>query len=279
MVFYKGVIVLSKKEIQAGLEKLSPNVPWCHYYDFGHGIESVTKNKEPYYTKARGLKKIGVQVLESIPHITKKGNIKRQTVLDLACAEGVHSNEFAKAGAKKVVGLEGRQMYVDRSNFAKDALGLDNVEYRLGDVRHITPEETGIFDIVLFFGILHHLDASDWLPMLKKLRAVTKDTMVLYTHTSEEGCLKKFGYKLSEELTTDDGYKGRFYREHPDDADAETRKKRNRNSLDNTFSFWPREDDLIKGLLDAGFTHVSRQMWPNPFGRPSGEFRVLYVCH
>ncbi|MEM6554340.1 MAG: class I SAM-dependent methyltransferase [Pseudomonadota bacterium] len=271
--------MLDENTIRSRLQELQPNVAWCHYYDFGHGVESVSKDNEPYYTKAFGLKKIGQQVLASIPHITKKGDIKEQTVLDLACAEGVHSNEFAKAGAKRVVGLEGRQLYVDRSNFAKDALGLTNVEFVKGDVRHISPDETGTFDIVLFFGILHHLDASDWLPMLKSLRAVTNDTMVLYTHTSEEGCLNKFAYKLSDELVTDDGYHGRFYREHPDDADEATRIRRNRNSLDNTFSFWPREDDLIRGLRDAGFDHISRQMWPNPFGRPSGEFRVLYVCH
>ncbi len=267
-----------KEELLKGLSELNPRIPWCHYFDFGDGVESVSKDQEPYYTKAFGLGKIGRLIIESVPYITKKKSLKTQSVLDLACAEGVHSIAFGKAGAQKVVGLEGRQLYIDRANFARDAYGLNNVSFIKGDVREISAKSTGTYDLVLFFGILHHLAAEDWFPMLKKLREVTKDTMVLYTHTSESGCEKKFGDRLSEERKTQEGYIGRFYREHPDNATKEQKERRVRNSLDNTFSFWPRENSLIAGLRDAGFTHISRQMLPNPFGNPGGEFRVLYVC-
>jgi cyclopropane fatty-acyl-phospholipid synthase-like methyltransferase len=197
-------------------------------------------------------------------------------VLDLACAEGAHAIELAQAGAREVVGIEGRQLYVDRARFVARSFGLENVRFEQGDVRAVSPDTIGRFDLVLFLGILHHLSSDDFLPMLERLCAVTTDTVVIYTHTSEGGADSKF--RLSEEREIAPGLRGKLYREHPDDATAEERERRIRNSIDNTFSFWAREASLLGGLKRAGFRHVSKLMHPNPFGNPVGEFRVVYVC-
>ena len=186
------------------------------------------------------------------------------------------AGKHLQAGAKKVVGIEGRQLYVDRSKFIAECAGLSNVEFEQGDVRHISKEKTGSFDLVLFFGILHHLSSEDYFPMLKSLADVTDDTLMLYTHTSEPGWEVKF--KLSEEITNDDGLKGRLYREHPDGATAEQKKQRIRNSIDNTFSFWAREASLFEALKRAGFKYISKQLAPMPYSKPTEEFRVFYIC-
>ena len=264
--------------VRSRLSALQPEITWCHRFDFGGGVSTLTADQEPYYTKAKGLKIIGKDILESIPYITKKQNVQDLTVLDLACAEGCHSIEFGAAGARMVVGVEGRQLYVDRARLAAEAYGLDNVSIVRGDVREVSSSTTGSYDLVLFLGILHHLSSEVFLEILQRLRSVTADTLVLYTHTSEPGCEAKFGKRLSEEFEIAGGYRGRNYLEHPENATAEQRARRVRNSLDNTYSFWARENSLIKALRDSGFGNISRLMHPNPFGNPAGEFRILYVA-
>lgn len=260
------------------LSKLEPEIAWCHRFDFAEGVTTIRQDQEPYYTKARGLKIIGREIVESIPYITKKKYVEGLTVLDLACGEGCHAIEFGAAGAKRVLGIEGRQLYVDRAKLIAEGYGLDNVKFEVGDVRSISSSAIGKFDLVLFFGILHHLSSDVFVDILRRLRDVTADAMVLYTHTSEAGCETKFGKRLSPEFEIEGGYKGRNYMEHPENATAEQRARRVRNSLDNTYAFWARENSLIKALRDVGFVNISRLMHPNPFGNPAGEFRVLYVC-
>ena len=269
--------VLPTAEIKDRLGRLKPEVPWNHIFDFGSNVSTLHPDQPRNFNKATGLRKIGRQILESVPFITRKP-LEALSVLDLACAEGQHAIEFAAAGAERVLGVEGRDLYVDRARFVAEAYGLGNIEFKQGDVRAIAPADPGVFDLVLFFGILHHLDGVVFLNILKRLRSVTADTLVLYTHTSEAGCDNKFGDRLSEEREIEGGYRGRFYMEHPEHATSEQRKARVRNSLDNSYSFWARENSLIHALRDAGFTNLSKLMYPNPFGNPAGEFRVLYVC-
>jgi hypothetical protein len=269
---------LSLDEISSRLRSLSPEITWCHRFDFDDSLSTITSIQEPYYTKAKGLKIIGQCIMESLPFITKKRNIEELNVLDLACAEGGHSIAFAAAGAKHVLGVEGRRLYVDRATFIAEAYGLNNVEFRMGDVRHALPNTFGRHDLVLFLGILHHLHSSVFLDMLKRLRSITDDTLVLYTHTSETGCERKFGARLTDEFEIEGGYLGRNYQEHPEGSTQLERERRVRNSLDNTTSFWARENSLIKALKDVGFCNVNRIMHPNPFGNPAGDFRVLYTC-
>lgn len=270
--------VLAKEEIREGLANLSPEVAWCHYFQLGDAGDTVAPDEERYYAKAKSLKIIGTQILDAVPYITRRGRCEGLSVLDLASAEGQHSIELAMAGADRVLGIEGRKLYVDRANFIARCFGAANASFRQGDVRKVSAADIGTFELVLFFGILHHLGAEDFMPMLRKLREVTSDCAVIFTHTAEDGADVKFGGRLSEFVTNDDGFVGRLYREHPDGMSAAERERRVRSSLDNTFSFWPREAELLRGIAEAGFTHVSRQLTPNPFNDPTGEFRVLYIC-
>jgi Methyltransferase domain len=270
--------VISSAEIREGLAGLSPEQAWAHYYDLGEAGETITSSNERYFGKAKGLKIIGTQVVDSIPFVTRRGKVEGLSVLDLTSAEGQHSIELAMAGAGKVVGVEGRKLYVDRSRFIAKCFGATNASFEQGDVRKISPTELGKFELVLFFGILHHLGADDFLPMLKLLREVTSDTLMLYTHTAENGADLRFGKRLSAPMTNKDGYTGRLYREHPDGLSPEELERRVRSSLDNTFSFWAKEAELLRALKAAGFPYIARQLHPNPFGDAAGDFRVMYVC-
>ncbi len=87
---------------------------------------------------------------------------KGKTVLDLGCAEGLISLEFAKAGAKSVVGIELLSAHlavartVCRKYVAQGVIRF--VCGHLGDIIVATCREDFSADIVLALGIIHKLD-------------------------------------------------------------------------------------------------------------------------
>lgn len=270
--------ILPVAEIKAGLAELSPQNEWCHYFDLGKAGQTVGPEAGLYFDKAIALKLIAEQVVQAVPFITARGTVEGLSVLDLASAEGQHSIELAMAGACTVVGVDGRQIHVDRASFMARTFGAANARFQKGDVRKISPEKIGRYELVLFFGILHHLAPDDFFPMLKLLRALSSDTVLIYTHTLASAANARFGDSLGPQMRTRDGYQGRPFREHAEQMTMEEREKRLRSSLDNTFSFWTQETELLRALRNAGFRYVARQLAPNPFPDPVNEFRVLYVC-
>jgi SAM-dependent methyltransferase len=94
-------------------------------------------------------------------------------VLDLRCGEGGFALEMAKLGAE-VVAVEGRAELAEKAEFARDALRLRNVSIDRGDIRRLSVEEHGFFDVVLALGVLDHLDAPAVFDVAKRLGSVCK---------------------------------------------------------------------------------------------------------
>lgn len=271
-----GDVIMSPEEIRQGLAQLEPSIPWAHHFDLGHGIETVSPKEEKFYNKAVGLGKLGGLLKDVLPLHCKRGELEGLSVLDLASAEGVHSIRLAQAGAQ-VVGVEGRQIYVDRAAFAAKALGVENVSFCQGDVRTVNPSEVGTFECVIFSGILHHLGQPSFEGMLQTLASLSTDTVFLYTHVSTPDSIKSF--RLEGPVKTESGYEGYLYREHKDDASDQEKYKKVRASLDNTYSFWATETSLVNGLVNAGFRCVSKLLKPHLFGTPEkAGCRLLLVA-
>src|SRR3954464_5455318 len=70
-------------------------------------------------------------------------------VLDLGCNDGGFSNELARRGAREVIGIEGREGNLVRGLADREAEGLTQVDFRIADVRSVSREAYGEFDIVL----------------------------------------------------------------------------------------------------------------------------------
>ncbi len=267
---------MSPEEIRQGLALLEPSIPWAHHFDLGHGIETVSPQEEKFYNKAVGLGKLGELLKEVLPLHCRRGSLEGLRVLDLASAEGVHSIRLAQAGAQ-VVGVEGRQIYVDRATFAAKVLGVENISFRQGDVRTVNPSEIGTFECVIFSGILHHLGQPSFEGMLQTLASLSTDTVFLYTHVATPASVESF--RLEGPVKTDSGYEGYLYREHKNNASEQEKYKKVRASLDNTFSFWATEESLVKGLVTANFRCVSKLLKPHLFGTPEkAAFRLLLVA-
>jgi SAM-dependent methyltransferase len=266
---------MTAEEIRSGLALLEPGIPWAHHFDLGHNIETIDASNEKYFKKAVGLRKLADLILKLIPYHTRKGSVEGLRVLDLACGEGCHSISMSEHGAE-VLGIDGRQLYVKRATFAASAMGRANVRFSQGDVRAITQSDVGQFDLVLFLGILHHLAPEDFEGIIDNLHTLCRDTLILYTHVSNEASIKRF--RLTGPHSTPGGLEGYLFREHEDGASDKQKEDKVRASLDNTFSFWATELSLVTQLQKSGFSTASRLLLPHIFGYENAQMRHIIIA-
>jgi len=160
-------------------------------------------------------------------------------ILDLACDEGNFAIQLAQLGAAEVVGVEARD-HVKRAVERGKTLGLDNARFEQGDVRAITAETHGTFDVVLCLGILYHLDTPHVFAFAENLAGVTGRFAIIETNVSLS--------KRRKEMHEGREYWGKSY---PEDLAMPGA------SIDNPQSFWPTKASLLNLLQRVGFTTVS----------------------
>jgi len=165
-------------------------------------------------------------------------------VVDLACLEGHYALEFASHGAQ-VLGVEGRQVSVDKCIYARDTLGLqDRAEFVVDDVRNFTVEKYGTFDIVICSGIFYHLLAADCVAFVREMVRACTGVVLIDTFVSLHG---------REQVTVDGKvWRGHFYHEHDVGEGEGSVAAKLWASLDNVTSFWFTEPSLFNMLSEAG---------------------------
>lgn len=189
-------------------------------------------------------------------------------ILDLACLEGMYAIECGRHGAE-AVGIEVREQHLAKASFARDALGLENVQFVQDDVRNLSKEAHGEFDTVLCLGIFYHLDAQDLVPFLCRMNDVCTGFALIDTHIALN----------PEESFEYDGvtYYGKYYTEHDHGMTPEERRRRGWASLDNERSFWFTRDSLVLALRNAGFSSVTESLFPYiPLQQPD---RFMFIAH
>lgn len=87
------------------------------------------------------------------------GDVQGKTVLDYGCGRGVFSMEMLGNGAVKVCGIDISKVYIeDCQRKAQEAgYGPERHDFRVMDAHQLEFAEN-TFDLVVGFGILHHLD-------------------------------------------------------------------------------------------------------------------------
>jgi SAM-dependent methyltransferase len=178
-------------------------------------------------------------------------------VLDLACLEGLFAIEYARQGAE-TVGIEGRRANIEKAKYARDVLGVSSCELFQDDVRNLSREKYGTFDIVLCAGILYHLDTPDMLIFIKRISDVCERLAIIDTHVALE-TLRRNPFDLGKlHNLTFEGceYEGRYFTEHCSIASPQEKESRLWASLDNHTSFWLTRRSLFNAIERCGFGAV-----------------------
>ena len=177
-------------------------------------------------------------------------------ILDLGSLEGQFAMEFALKGAQ-VVAIEGREENNAKARAAAASKGLKNIQFVTDDVRDLSRERFGQFDVVLCSGILYHLPGDDGCRLIERIADLCTKLTVIDTHIGLAD-LKSLQWK-------DKKYHGIIYREHSSSDSAEMRLSRAWASLDNETSFWMTKPSLLNLLRDVGFTTVCEVFRPASF--------------
>lgn len=207
------------------------------------------------------------RVLQIVADITQQP-FQNLTLVDLACHEGIYAIEFARHGAR-VLGIEGRPAHIAKANFVKDALSLTNLDIVQDDVRNLSVEKYGLFDVVLCLGILYHLEVPDVFRFVENISEVCQRVAIFDTRIAA-GPTTNFTYKGTK-------YWGnRISEGHAPTDTAEQKIKRYWASLDNTTSFHLSRTSLYSLLARAGFTSVYECYIPAEPAKPID--RVTFVA-
>lgn len=143
---------------------------WFHQLDLGEGV--ITPGST------------SLEVLRTSAEAFFNMPLSGKSVLDIGCYDGFYSFEALRRGAAQVLAADHFMWHADprcreafelaRSRIAPDLPDIDI------DVLDISQERVGIFDIVLFAGVLYHL-RNPFLA-IERLAPVVRETMILETH-------------------------------------------------------------------------------------------------
>ena len=166
---------MSRAAMESELKRLAP---FHHAIDLPHGLST---HLPEFSRQDREKTRLASLIDHAWPAILEAcgGSLKGKRVLDIACNCGGFAVIAAQAGAEQVVGIDVEDHYLEQANFIRDALALDNLEYRKLHIEDLSPETVGTFDLVLCFGILYHLENP--VLSLKRIASVAKDVLVVDT--------------------------------------------------------------------------------------------------
>lgn len=206
------------------------------------------------------------QVVQAVCDVAQRP-LTNLRVLDLGCAHGHYTFEMAKRGAQ-VVGIEGRETWLEQARRTAEEAAFANVTFMQDDVRNLSPEKYGRFDIVLCLGILYHLNAPDVFEFINSIYQVCDDFAIIETHFAPK--------PVQMQTWQGRSYWGLAVREHAAGASQADKLASAGASLDNEYSFWLTKASLFNILRHVGFTSVYECRVPlaNLYVGPEQTFKM-----
>jgi 2-polyprenyl-3-methyl-5-hydroxy-6-metoxy-1,4-benzoquinol methylase len=155
--------VLEPNEIRRRVAELAP---WFQNIDLGDGISTKdlhgTRDIHPAHDNPGPLWR---EIARALP-----ADLRGQRVLDIGCNAGYMSFAAKRLGADEVLGIDSNlgatTSFIEQAAFCRSVLDLD-VEFRAQSFFDFVPD--GPFDLVLFCGVLYHLE--DYATALDKVRS------------------------------------------------------------------------------------------------------------
>src|SRR5215469_12365132 len=145
-------------------------IRWWHRIDLGNGV--ITPGQDRSQAKLKTL------------HLP---DLRGKTFLDIGAWDGFFSFEAERRGASRVLATDSfiwnrRAPWGSKDGFdlAKRVL-QSKVEEMNIDPMELSPERVGMWDVVLYSGILYHM--RDPLEALRRVSSVTKQVLIIETLT------------------------------------------------------------------------------------------------
>ena len=168
---------MTSDEIATRIAELSP---WFYPFDLGNGLR--TQSAIP--PEVTGIFETRLEMVNQLVESRFGPRLRETSCLDVGCHEGFYTMAMARQGMRRVVGMDVREINLRKARFVAEALGLANISFLPGNCEQLRAEETGQYDLVLFLGILYHLEN----PMLclRNVRSVTQELCIVETQVIDE---------------------------------------------------------------------------------------------
>jgi len=125
-------------------QRISELGEWFHNLDL-HGVPTAPHHFLGDFPNIKWK-----EIASSIPE-----DLGGATVLDIGCNGGFYSIQMKQRGARRVLGIDVDDRYLNQARFAAETLELD-IEFQKRSV-YAVDEIAGQFDYVLFMGVFYHL--------------------------------------------------------------------------------------------------------------------------
>jgi len=112
------------------------------------------------------------------------GDVRGKSVCDLGCGSGRFVINYAKRGARRVVGLDSAPTMIDKANALVSEAGVKSAcELRVENILECRTDE--VFDVTLAVGVFDYV--RDGVPFLQRIRKITGQRFLatfprLWTH-------------------------------------------------------------------------------------------------
>lgn len=138
-------------------------------------------------------------------------------------------------------------------------LKTDRIDFKRLDSRLLDEDNAGIFDFVLCYGLIYHLD--DPTALMKSLERITHDRSVVNIEghiaiNKEQACLPEPNPPIVSKVLDGTTYYGKIYKEFDPDMSPEQKDEACEAAYDNLWAFWLTYDSIIKMFIRYGFTHI-----------------------
>jgi tRNA (mo5U34)-methyltransferase len=159
---------------RAALERAIAQIGWFHRIDLGDGMVTPGVDDSP----------------GRLARLALPDDLTGKSVLDVGAWDGFYSFECERRGADQVVAVDSFSWngpgWGTKAGFelAREVLG-SNVQDREMEVVDLAPETVGVFDVVLFSGVLYHLRHP--LLALERLATVTGELLIVETEVDLVG--------------------------------------------------------------------------------------------
>lgn len=143
---------------------------WFHTLDLGDGV--VTEGMKP-------ARRLAFQADHVFRH-----PLDGQSVLDIGCWDGFFAFEARRRGAGEVLGVDHhvwtrgwgkKEAFALARRCIDPAVGMKDIPFE-----EMTPDNSGLHDVVLYLGMLHHM--RDPLGAIARAAALTRRMLVVETH-------------------------------------------------------------------------------------------------